>query len=244
MKAILQRLLQPKRDPDADLKRLSEGLSRVLGTRLKQVIVFGSWAGGHFDPRRSDVNVMLITELPYSALQPMGPVLQEWVKRGHRPPILLAPDELDDFARGFPVEFLDIQQRHRLIFGDNPLSSLTVNTQHLAAQLEHDLAVIQLRLRQTIAIAAGDARAIRRTLIESVPSVVALLQAGWFLEKGGEQLNGIAAAEALLKKVGLDPASLLRVHEAHLRRAKDNLLDVAGHYLGLVAEILDYLRKR
>src|SRR5205823_2188820 len=133
-----------------------DALRSALGDQLKSVVVFGSMASGEFHPERSDVNVLVVADVSFDGLRRMGPALQAWIGKRHTPPVLIGPNDLAGYARSFPIEFFDMLDHHRLLFGNNPLPGLRVDPRHLHAQCEHDLALLQLKLRQTIACSAGD----------------------------------------------------------------------------------------
>src|SRR5437660_1237063 len=136
---MLARLFN-RRKPELDLSELVESLQSALKTRLKSIIVFGSMASGEFHTEHSDLNVLVVADMAFDALEAIGPALQRWGKRGHTAPILAAPENMSGMARSFPIEFLDMLDYHRVVFGENALAGLTVDNRHLRAQVEHDLA--------------------------------------------------------------------------------------------------------
>jgi predicted nucleotidyltransferase len=238
-----QRLLNRKA-PEKDLAALAGSLRALLGDRLESVLVFGSLASGEFHSGHSDVNVLVVAELSLNTLDQLGPALRPWLRKGHTAPVLVPPGDLPGFARAFPIEFLDMQDHHRVVFGKNPLTGLSVDHKHLHAQCEHDLALAQLKLRQGIAAAAGDDQKVRRVLLDSLPSVLALLRAVVRLEGDGAGLDKVTVTRRLAERLGFDILILRELDEWHARRATDNLRDMAGRYLDLIDAVLRHLRKK
>jgi hypothetical protein len=224
---MLLGLLKPRPKPDLDLTQLVDALQAALKQRLKSVVVFGSYATGEFKPGHSDVNVLVVaSDLAYDALEMTGRALRPWLKRGHTPPILATPDDLPGMARSFPIEFSDMMDRHKVIFGEDPLAGLAVDNRHVRAQVEHDLALARLRLRQGLAAAGHDEKRIRPVLERSSRSVTALLRAA-------VKLDG---------KAPVTEPVFQRVAELRLRRATDNIKDLAVHYLNAIETVLKHLR--
>ncbi len=223
---------RPKRNPDKDLDRLSISLRDALGPRLKSVIVFGSHARGEYDPKRSNVNVLVVSDLSYESLELMGPAVRDWIRQGHILPVLVAPDDLDDFARDFPIEFLDMQDHRRVIWGEDVLANLKVDSKHLESQVEHDLALLQLRLRQSLALANRDVGIVRRALERSASSLRVLLAVARRL--GDERAAG-------LDKMRADIPDLAAVRVGN---KEVEVRDFSKRYLSVIDAVLGHLRRK
>jgi hypothetical protein len=231
---------QRKVNPDRDLQDLTEALKTTLGDHLTSVILFGSFAGTDFHPDHSDVNVLVMADQSFSMLEKMGPVLKAWAKKGHVLPVLVERRELPSFARAFPIEFLDMQSQHRVLFGDDPLSTLKVDVSLLRAQAEHELALNHLKLRQAFALAGNDEKKIRAVLTDSLPSVLTLFRA-LLRSEGIELADKVEAAKKMGEKIGFDSALVERLHDLRFRRSTDNLKDLAEHYLLILERTLKAL---
>jgi predicted nucleotidyltransferase len=233
-----------RKSPEKDLQKLVDGLKIALGANLKSVLVFGSLASGEFDERRSNVNVLvLLDSIDYDILHQLHPALTAWLRRGHVLPIVVSRAELAEFARAFPIEFLDMLDHHRVQFGEDPLAGLPVNRQHLRAQCEHDLSLQQLKLRQGIAAAGGNAAKVRSLLVHSLASVLTLFRAVLRLQGETRRLSKMEAARELAGRIGFDVATLGRLETLHLRRATDNLDALTKQYLAMIERVLESLRK-
>jgi hypothetical protein len=235
--------LKPKRNPEIDVYAFKDAMAKALGERLKTFVVFGSLARGEYYARHSNVNTLLIVQMSIEALERLGPALKAWLKKGYSAPVLVESDGLDEFAQDFPIEFLDMIDEHRILHGDNPFLSLQVDAKHLKAQCEHDLALVQLRLRQAIAVAQGSRELLLKALIGSLPSTITLFRATVRLEENSAKLDKIKAVDLLALKAGFDPVVIRRVQEYKLQRKSDNLNDLAIHYLDVIGAVLTYLRK-
>jgi len=61
---------------------------------------------------------------------------------------LFTVDEFRCSTDAFPIEIIDIQKSHRIFYGSDPLTGLTVDASHHRIQLEHEIRSKLLRLRQ------------------------------------------------------------------------------------------------
>jgi predicted nucleotidyltransferase len=220
-----------RRTPEKDLDALTKSLQEILGGRLKSVIVFGSYVRNEFDAKRSNLNVLIVTELPYNALTEMTKIMKPWFAKGYGAPVLVAPENLDDFARDFPIEFLDMKESHRVLAGENVLSALDVDKRHLESEIEHDLAVIQLKIRQEI-VADHSTRAVLRALEICQKSIRVILRTARQLER-----ERIPELDKML-------TTFDGLHE-ELQRAKGDVVHaVASQYLNHIDSALAWLRKK
>ncbi len=230
---------KPKKSPERDLQELTHALQAGAGPRLKSVVLFGSMASEEFQNERSDINVLaLFDDVDAEIFHSIGPALKKWLEKGHVPPILLGQKEVATFAQVFPIEFLDMQDHHRVLYGENPLTGLKVDTAHLRFQCRHELSLHFLKLRQAIAAGQGNAKKVRPALVHSLPSVLTLFRAILRLEGPIPKLKKIEAAERLAKKIGFDPSCLRRINDLHIHRQADNLEDLANLYLQTIEKVL------
>ena len=65
-------------------------------------------------------------------------------------PVFIQRSELQAYANSLPIEFLDMQDHHKFLFGGDRLERLVMDRRHLRAQCAQELSVKQLKLRQAI----------------------------------------------------------------------------------------------
>src|SRR5207244_31537 len=79
--------------------------------------------------------------------------LEWWRKKKYHPPLVLTPQELKDTADVFSIEFVDMKQRHRVLYGEDVLRNLDVPVHLHRSQLEYELREKLFLLRQHILVA-------------------------------------------------------------------------------------------
>ncbi len=234
---------KPKRDPELDLRTFVDELQRLVAAQLTSVVVFGSLASGEFHADHSDVNTMIfLRDMSYSKMVTLTPALKAWAAKGHPAPIILRLGELAAVARSLPIEFLDAQNHHRVILGEDPFKDLTINTDFLRAQCEHEISVTTIKLRQGAILAAADPKKIRELLIQSLPSVLAIYRGILRLQEKNTKMNKIEAAERLAGAAGLDAQGLRRLHDFRFSRKTDNVEVLLTDYLDGLEKASHYLR--
>lgn len=132
-------------------KALGELVDRLkaAGVNLKSVILYGSAADGEFHEKHSDLNVLAVLEkLDARSLADLEPASAWWVRKGHPAPLVFTREEIERSADVFAIEFLDIKNQHRLLYGEDPFANLEVPMHLHHLQVERELRQNLVRLRQ------------------------------------------------------------------------------------------------
>src|SRR5688572_12601068 len=109
------------RDPVAQVEELAAQVERAVGENLASLVLYGSAARGDFDPKLSDVNLLLIVgDASPSALRPLGPVIGKWASAGQPPPLIFSRRDWETSSDVFPMELEDMRQAHRVLRGEDP----------------------------------------------------------------------------------------------------------------------------
>jgi len=162
---------------DKPLAQLVERLRRAYGESLVAVVLYGSAVTEERHSKFSDYNVLcVLSAVTPRELSAGEEVFHWWRGLGNPSPLLLTETEMSSSAECFPIEFLDIQQQHRLLHGREVMSGLAIGRSFYRAQVEHDLRAKVLRLRQKASGLLSDPGLLRRLLADSVSTFCVLLR--------------------------------------------------------------------
>src|SRR5205823_8784793 len=122
------------------LSEFVERLKQAAGDNLISVILYGSAAEGEFHPEYSDLNLLcVLRDTSFASLSKIASAVEWWRKKKYHPPLVLTPQELKDTADVFSIEFVDMKQRHRVLYGEDVLRNLDVPMHLHRSQLEYEL---------------------------------------------------------------------------------------------------------
>lgn len=187
-------------------------LRQLHGDALQAVVLYGSSAGGPVAAGASDHNVMVITDtLPIATLQALGQTMRAWQEAGNPPVLGLTTAEWRTSADIFPMEYADILERHRVLYGTLPLEGIAVRLDDLRLQLEHEAMGKLLRLRRAVMTAGTDRKRQEELLRASLSTLLVLFRAALRLagvEVPKEPAQVIRAAAATCR---FDPGPFLQV---------------------------------
>jgi hypothetical protein len=185
---------------------------------LRSVVLYGSAARGDHTGKSSDLNVMVeVQEGDPERLLPAAPVQQRWEREGNRPLLFVTQEWIRGSTDVFPLEFLDMLDAHKILFGEDPLAGVEVSGANLRRQCEHEIRSIVLKLRAAYLDAHGKARHLYDLLAASFGSVATVARAA--LRLAGDQVpaHSDAVFEAVAGRFGLDAEPFRQV--AGLKKA-------------------------
>ncbi|MGH9558950.1 MAG: nucleotidyltransferase domain-containing protein [Bryobacteraceae bacterium] len=158
-----------------DLKEIVSKLERALGARLVSVILYGSAASENHREKFSDVNLLcVLKEIGVRELADTEPVLRWWHDKGHPAPTLMSEEEVRHSADCFPIEFRDMKDRRKVLYGPDAIAEVKVDGPFYRAQVEHELRAKLFRLRQQGARVLSDPAALMKLCLESVSTFCVL----------------------------------------------------------------------
>jgi hypothetical protein len=193
------------------LDDLVSQLRAAYGSALRSIVLYGSAAAGEYDPKRSDYNVLVIVDsLDVSALAGASAASRAWADAGNPAPLTLTMSEWRGSSDIFPMEYADIIERNRVLFGEPPFEGIRVDHDHLRLQLEQEAMGKLIKLRQGVLAAGNDGQRQVELLAASVSTIMIIFRA--FLRLHGEKpsTDNVAVAEAVAKRASFDAAPFTR----------------------------------
>lgn len=213
-------------------------LREAFGDGLDAVVLYGSYVAGTFEPGVSDVNVLvLLSEPDPDALARLSKSAGSLMRTHHITPLLLSSHEFARSSDVFPMEYLDIAARHRVLHGEDPTAALAIDRRNLRHQVEHQLRGNLISLRQLVLAARGRRRPLGRELKRWYGPTAAVFR-GLLRLTGAEDVptEPDALIAAVNDRLGLEPGPFTRLI-AYRNGGSDDPVSLAGELLGRIAEL-------
>jgi predicted nucleotidyltransferase len=173
-------------------------LQESFGGNLRSVIAYGSFAGGHFVPGNSDVNLLVILDSSNpEQIESFGRKGKRLIRRLNVTPLILTKAEFISSADVFPIEYTDIHARHKVLMGEDLTASLALHKKNLRHQLEDRFRGAVISLRKLITAAGGNERLLGRQLKTWVGPLHALFRGLLSLRFLSEKPAAAAPTDAL-----------------------------------------------
>jgi hypothetical protein len=235
---------------NAEQKLLDELVAKlkVADGNLRAVILYGSAASGEYHPEFSDLNVLCLAErLDAASLKNMSPVVAWWRDQKQPALMLMTVDELQRSADVFAIEFHDMKARHRVLYGDDLLSTLQVPMNLHRLQVERELRTNIIKLRTHYLSAVGDAKRTVRLMTDSVSTFVTLFEHALIAmgEQTPTQKREVVRRVASLLKFDPKPfESVLDLREKKIKGDELAADEWFTRYLAAVERVADEVDRR
>jgi predicted nucleotidyltransferase len=153
-------------------------LRNAFGDGLRAVVLYGSAAAGEHIAKRSDYNLLvLVDSLDLEMLQREAAIARAWAEAGNPPPLTLTVQEWRASSDIFPMEYADILERHRVLYGSPPFDGVAVDRRDLRLQLETQAMGTLLKLRRGVLAAGGDRKRLGELLASSLSTLMVIFRA-------------------------------------------------------------------
>jgi hypothetical protein len=209
------------------------------------VVLYGSAAAGEHIPKHSDYNVLVIVEsLAADTLSAAAAVARAWHEAGNPAPLTLTVSEWRGSSDIFPMEYADILERHRVLYGEPPFDGIRVERGDLRLQLEHEAMGTLIRLRQGVLASGGDGARQLALVTASLSTIMVIFRALLRLHANRPSTDNVQLSEEAGRVAGFDPSPFARVVR-HLRgETKLSASDMAAvlpAYLSGLQRLVSYL---
>lgn len=198
-------------------------LKDAFADRLEAVVLYGSYVHGSFRAKVSDVNVLvLLSEADPEALGRLSRSMGKLMRKYHITPLILSSGEFARSSDVFPMEYLDIRDRHRVLYGDDPTLVLSIDDKNLRHQIEHQMRGNLISLRQLVLAAHGRKRMLERELSQWYGRVAAVFRGLLRLTEADEVPSEPRALVSKVNEVlGLEPGPFMRLIAFREGRTED-----------------------
>ncbi len=227
------------------LDELVTQLRSAYGARLSSVVLYGSAAAGDHVPKKSDYNVLvLLGRVEGGTLATASAVARAWNDAGNPPPMTMSVDEWRHSSDVFPMEYADILDRHRVLYGTPPFDGITISREHLRLQLEQQVMGKLLQLRQGALLAGTDGGRQMELVAASISTIMVLFRAVLRLKGEVAGKDGVANTTRVAELAGFNPLPFqraLRHHRGEDRIKSGEAGDLLSQYLSGVEKLDAYL---
>ncbi len=141
-------LVQPSAELLAAARRWFEPVRAALGAEFHSAYITGGALTEGFSAARSHVNLLVVARsLAPESLDALAEAIPELKKAPHFDPMFMTRDQMLGSLDVFPIEWLDLVERHLLLEGEDVFTGVEVPLSALRLQCEHELRGKHVRLR-------------------------------------------------------------------------------------------------
>ena len=227
------------------LEKFVEEIKRVCGDNLKSVILYGSKASGESTKKFSDYNLLLVlNKISFQDLKSITFIADKWIKQKNPPPLIFSAERLNKSTDVFPIEFLDMKEHHKVLYGDDPFTDMQINLRHLRHECESELKGKLLKLRQGYMNTGGKTSGVRELLISSVSTFLIVSRHILYLLGRTPPAKRLDALNMLSEhiKINTEPfISILKMKNEEKETSKLDPVVIFEQYIEEIEKIVDFV---
>lgn len=166
------------KNPNDIVDELISDFVDISGTELVSVILHGSAVSHEYRPGKSVINTIFVfNDLPAEKVDYYADVYRKWYRKGVEVTLLLQRKCLKILLETSPVEFLQIQNSYRILYGEDVLSGVKVEKNPLSIQCRREINAASLHLATGYLHTLKNVKQIEVLLISSVKKLLPVLKA-------------------------------------------------------------------
>ncbi len=209
-----------------------------LGEHFLSAYITGGALNEGFDPSARHVNVLVVTrELPLSLLDPVAAAVPVSNKPPHIDPLFMTMQQAQRSLDVFPIEWLDLKERHWRLEGVDLFDTLEVPQTYLRLQVEQELRGKHLRLAQEYLTGAAHPERLHASLARLASGFHTLFRS--LIRLHGEAPP--ASLERVIERVAeihdLDAHALMGAHRLRAQRKHPGADETRATFKAFLAQV-------
>lgn len=210
----------------------------ALGPDFRAAYLTGSVLTQGFDPRHSKINVLVVARsLGVEVLERVAAAIPQTKKAPHFEPLFMAEVQIQKSLDVFPIEWLEVKERHLRLEGEDVLAALEVPRTYLRLQCEHELRGKHIQLRQALLLRHGHPIELTRLLEAAASGYATLFRTLLRIAGEAPPAESARVVERVADVYRLDAAALLIPHMLRYGGRTLKHDEVAPQYRRFLAEI-------
>lgn len=159
-----------------NLDNFIEELKTKLGDNLVSVIAFGSKA--NVEDAKNNLNLMIVTNtLNAENLYEISKPVQKWVKAKNPIPVIMNKEEWYSSFDVYAIEYSDIKDNYRIIYGEDLVPSIPVNKYFLRLQCESELKSLLLKYKNNFLLNIKSDKEMKKVLDHVIKTLLVIFRA-------------------------------------------------------------------
>jgi hypothetical protein len=212
-------------------------LEAAHAENLSSVTVYGSTANDDADAAAKHDVLIVLGRLELDDLRRATETIREWTRSGQPLPVYFSQDELQRAADVFPIEFLQMEQARRVLFGSDPFEFVEISQANLRHQTEYELRTKCLQLRRLYFAAAASPDQLTKLMTDSVSSFAALFRAVLILHGAPPPVTKRDAVRATARVLGLSLSPFEQIFELIEKKGRQKKSDAENLFASYLAEL-------
>ena len=161
-----------------NLMNLINSLKDIFSSRLISIILYGSKAKQDTLKKENNINLLVLIEnLTPDDLKKSTPIVKIWLKKKNPLPLFIDNDEWYDSVDIYPIEYSDLIDSYKILYGRDCLIPLEVEKKNLRLQTELELKKLFMYLKENYLLYSDNENQLEKTLLISIKKFLIIFRA-------------------------------------------------------------------
>ncbi len=221
------------------VRGFAESLRKLGGENAKSLTLFGSVVSDtELSDRVSARSVLVLDTVDLDLLRRISDEGPRFGKQHIAAPLIMTPSYIKASCDTFPLELLDIQQNHIMVFGDDNFNDLSFDDSDIRHQCERELKVLAISLRQGLLAATGREKVITDVMQSAGDGLLRVIRGMLWLKGERTRLAGSKVVEEIARNFDCEllGTQLLLNKSGTLQPADFDRLYIDVEILGAIAD--------
>lgn len=200
----------------AAVSHYADTVRRIAGARALHLSLLGSAAAGTWVPGRHRVHTALVLDrADLELLRQLAGELAALAEVAFAAPLVFTPQYIRASLDSFPLELLEIQQQHLVVFGDDCFAGLVFDATHVRLQCERELKSMLLAMRQAVLASGGQQQRLFAEHPDAADGLLRVLRGVAWLKGAKESLAAAKVVDVLERELGRPLPGVRALVKAH-----------------------------
>ena len=169
--------------PEEVFDEITKDFKTIFEDALISIMLYGSGAGSDFNPHTSDLNFLIIlSEEAIDHLDLAIETVSRWRKRNVATPLFMTQSYIQSSLDSYPLEFLNIKKRYILVYGEDVLKEISIESPYLRLQCEREIKGKLLLLREGFLETEGKQKRIKELIKTSIIAFISIFNGLLYLK--------------------------------------------------------------
>ncbi|MDY6878908.1 MAG: hypothetical protein V2J25_14920 [Desulfatiglans sp.] len=226
-------------DPKEIFPEIMTTYKTVFGDDLVSIILYGSGAGKDYRPGKSDINfIVVLSEKGMNSLDKAFEVQKKWRKKRVAIPLFLTEDYVATSTDVFPIEYLNLQRNHLLVYGKDILKDLSFDWECVRLQCEREIKGKLLLLREAFFESMGKRDALKGVIENSMSAILAIFEGLLYLKERDLPAGKREIIQAVSEVLDVDAALFLKLLDVKEEKIKLGSGEISQLYKDYLNEMM------
>ena len=224
--------------PKDIFNEITGDFKKIFQGDLTSIILYGSGAGDDYIPGKSDLNfLVIVSEEAIDHLDRALETVSRWRKRGVAIPLFMTREYIKSSLDSYPIEFLNMQRKYLLVYGEDILQGITFQTHHLRLQCEREIKGKILLLRKGFLETGGKHKKIRELIKASITAFISIFHGLLYLKGKEIPSTRREIIQAVAEEFPIDQKIFMKCLDIKENKGSFSSLEIIDLFKAYVVEV-------